>query len=143
MKKERGLSELLDIIFSEKVDKKRLMKLGFTEEDAETFLKMLYQDNTRYMRILNREERDSFSPDAIIYLLSLLQSESITREEFEHVITLCIQIVYFTNKKIDKHNVDNVLNFVIFNEAKDVSIKEMIELFFMQEYEIDFDDEVH
>lgn len=143
MKKDRGLSELLDIIFSEDLSKKRLMTLGFSEEDAENFLKMLHHDNTRYMRILNREERESLTSDAIIYLLSLLQSNAITRDEFEQVIALCTQIVYFSGRKMDKINVDNVLNFVVFNEPKDISIKEMIELFFLQEYEIDFDDEVH
>jgi Protein of unknown function (DUF494) len=143
MKNDSGVSDLLDILFSEGLSKTRLLNLGFSEEDAENLLKMLHQDNSSYMRILNWEERESLTPDAIIYLLSMLQSGSIDRDVFEHVIAICMQIVYFTSRKMDKKSVDNILNFVIFNETKDVSIKEMIELFFMQEYEIEFDDEVH
>jgi uncharacterized protein Smg (DUF494 family) len=143
MKKDKGFSELLDLLFSEDMDKDRLLKLGFSEEDADNFLRMMSQDPKGYMRIVTREERQSFTMDAIIYLLSLLQSDAIDRDTFEHVIAVCMQIVYLTNRKLNKPKVDSVLNFIIFNEAKDVSIKEMIELFFMQEYEIDFDDEVH
>ncbi len=143
MKKDKGVGELLDILFSEGLSRTKLLNLGFSEDDADNFLRMLHQDNSSYMRILNKEERESFTSDAIIFLLSMLQSGSIDREVFEHVIAVCMQIVYFTSRKMDKKRVDNVLNFVIFNEAKDVSIKEMIELFFMQEYEIEFDDEVH
>ncbi len=143
MKKDKGVGELLDILFSEGLSRAKLLNLGFSEDDADNFMRMLHQDNSSYMRILNKEERESFTSDAIIFLLSMLQSGSIDREVFEHVIAVCMQIVYFTSRKMNKKKVDNVLNFVIFNEAKDVSIKEMIELFFMQEYEIEFDDEVH
>ncbi|MCF7920144.1 MAG: DUF494 family protein [Candidatus Cloacimonetes bacterium] len=143
MKKDNGVNELLDLLFSTELDKEQLQQLGFSEEDAENFLRMMRKDNGNYMRILTREERNSFTMDSMIYLLSLLQSKAIDRDTFEHVIAVCMQIVYFTRRKLNKQRVDSVLNFIIFNEAKDVSIKEMIELFFMQEYEIEFDDEVH
>jgi len=143
MKKDSGVNELMDILLNEGLSKTKLLNLGFSEEDAENLLKMLHQDNTKYMRILNWEERESLTPEAIIYLLSMLQSGSIDRDAFEHVLAICMQIVYFTSRKMDKKSVDNILNFVIFNQTKEVSVKEMIELFFMQEYEIEFDDEVH
>ncbi|MCF7912390.1 MAG: DUF494 family protein [Candidatus Cloacimonetes bacterium] len=143
MKKDNGVNDLLDILFSEGLSKNRLLNLGFSEEDAENLLKMMHQDNNNYMRILNWEERESLTSDAIIYLLSMLQSGAIDRDVFEHVIAICMQIVYFTSRKMDKQSVDNILNFVIFNETKNVPIKEMIELFFMQDYEIEFDDEVN
>jgi uncharacterized protein Smg (DUF494 family) len=143
MKKDKGVNELIDLLFSEELNRDQLVQLGFSIEDAENFLRMMRQESGSYMRILTREERDSLTMDAIIYLLSLLQSKAIDRDTFEHVIAVCLQIVYFTHRKLNKHRVDNVLNFIVFNEAKDVSIKEMIELFFMQEYEIDFNDEVH
>ena len=143
MKKDSSVNELMDILLNEGLSKTKLLNLGFSEEDAENLLKMLHQDNTKYMRILDLEERESLTPEAIIYLLSMLQSGSIDRDAFEHVLTICIQIVYFTSRKMDKKSVDNILNFVIFNQTKEVSVKEMIELFFMQEYEIEFDDEVH
>jgi len=143
MKKDSSVNELMDILLNEGLSKTKLLNLGFSEEDAENLLKMLHQDNTKYMRILDLEERESLTPEAIIYLLSMLQSGSIDRDAFEHVLAICIQIVYFTSRKMDKKSVDNILNFVIFNQTKEVSVKEMIELFFMQEYEIEFDDEVH
>lgn len=74
MKKGKGVNELLDLIFSEDLSVSRLKKLGFSEEDAIEFLSMLHQDNSKYMRVLNKDERESFTPDAMIYLLSMLQS---------------------------------------------------------------------
>jgi uncharacterized protein Smg (DUF494 family) len=140
---KKSIGDKVEQLFSEKLNKSRLLKIGFSEDDAEDLLRILHEDNTSYMRILNNEERENFTKDAIIYLLSMLQSGAINRDVFEHVIAVCMQIVYFTNRKMNKKKVDSVLNFVIFIEAKDASVKEMIELFFMHEYEIEFDDEVH
>lgn len=54
-----------------------------------------------------------------------------------------MEIVYFTREKLDKETVDNVVNHVIFNKSRDVSLKDLIDRVFLNENEIEFDDEVH
>lgn len=142
MKKDKEINELIDLLFNEDVDKEKLMLLGFSEEDADRFLQMVQQETSNYLRVLTYDERESFTQDAIIYLLTLLQTRAITRDTFEHVVAVCMQIVYLTRRKCSKAQVDSVLHFIMFiNEGQEYSVRDIMDFF--EENTIEFDEEVH
>lgn len=140
--KDQEINDLIDILFNDDIDKQKLMLLGFNEEDADNFLNMIDRESGSYLRVLTLEERESFTSDAIIYLLSLMQTSAITREAFEQVIAVCMQLVFITQRKCTKVQVNSILHFIVFvNKEEDYSIRDIMELF--EDNVIDFDEEVH
>ena len=67
----------------------------------------------------------------------------INKEILEKVITLSIQLNGFLKKKITRDMVDNIVNYIIFSGIEDVSVRDLLDLFFIQENEINFDEEIN
>ncbi len=89
------------------------------------------------------EERRVITTDAFGYLIHLLKLGSVNKEIFEKVIVLSIQLNGFLKRKITRDMVDNIVNYIIFSGIEDVSVRDLLDLFFIQENEINFDEEIN
>jgi len=140
-----GFDDLLKIVLSKKPSKEKLKKLGMTQEELDRFLdSLLYATETKaYNRILSEDEKRVLTPAAFGYLVHLLKIKSIDRELFENIISLSLQLNVFLRKKIDKPMMDNIVNYLIFSGQGEISVRDLIENFFIHETDFDFEEDIH
>ena len=140
-----GFDDLLKIVLSKKPSKEKLKKLGMTQEELDRFLdSLLYATETKaYNRILSEDEKRVLTPAAFGYLVHLLKIKSIDRELFENIISLSLQLNVFLRKKIDKPMMDDIVNYLIFSGQGEISVRDLIENFFIHETDFDFEEDIH
>ncbi|MDP8202676.1 MAG: hypothetical protein P9M11_11130 [Candidatus Tenebribacter burtonii] len=137
--------EFIKAVLTDKPARKELKKLGLTEEELDELMEavVVHQKSNNYNRILGKEERRIITTDAFGYLIHLLKLGSVNKEIFEKVIVLSIQLNGFLKKKITRDMIDNIVNYIIFSGIEDVSVRDLLDLFFIQENEINFDEEIN
>ncbi|NQV18948.1 MAG: hypothetical protein HQ534_10435 [Armatimonadetes bacterium] len=137
--------DLLKVVLSKRPSKEKLKKLGMTQEELDRFLdSLLYATETKaYNRILSEDEKRVLTPAAFGYLVHLLKIKSIDRELFENIISLSLQLNVFLRKKIDKPMMDNIVNYLIFSGQGEISVRDLIENFFIHETDFDFEEDIH
>lgn len=142
---EIGTKDFLKTILAGKSGRKELKKLGLTEKELDELMEsiIIRQETKNYNRILSEDERKILTTDAFGYLIHLLKLGSITKELFETVITLSLQLSGFLKRKITREMIDNIVNYIIFSGIEDISVKDLIDLFFTQENEINFNEEIN
>ncbi|MEA2097135.1 MAG: hypothetical protein U9P73_10650 [Candidatus Cloacimonadota bacterium] len=140
-----GTKEIIKTIMADKPARKELKKLGLTEKELDELMESVTtrQKSKNYNRILGEEERRVLTTDAFGYLIHLLKLGSVNKEIFEKVIVLSIQLNGFLKKKITRDMIDNIVNYIIFSGIEDVSVRDLLDLFFIQENEINFDEEIN
>jgi len=140
-----GFDDLLKVVLSKKPSKEKLKKLGMTQEELDRFLdSLLYATETKaYNRILSEDEKRVLTPAAFGYLVHLLKIKSIDRELFENIISLSLQLNVFLRKKIDKPMMDDIVNYLIFSGQGEISVRDLIENFFIHETDFDFEEDIH
>ncbi|MBC8384452.1 MAG: hypothetical protein H8E57_02910 [Candidatus Cloacimonetes bacterium] len=131
-------NDLLDVLLADKPAKAKLKRLGMTEDDLKKFIDDILKDNKEkhYNRILSKEEKRVMTPKSYGYLIDLLRLNSIDNELFERIITLSMQLNIFMKKKINKNMMEEIVNYLMFTEPKEVSIKELLDIFYVYENEI-------
>ena len=137
--------DVLKTVLAGKPVKKELKKLGLTEKELDDLMESIIvrKEPKHYNRILGEEERRILTTDAFGYLIHLLKLGSVNKEIFEKVIVLSIQLNGFLKKKITRDMIDNIVNYIIFSGVEDVSVRDLLDLFFIQENEINFDEEIN
>ena len=137
--------EFLKTILADKPARKELKKLGLTEKELDDLMEsvIVSQKSKNYNRILGEEERRIITTEAFGYLIHLLKLGSVTKEIFEKVIVLSIQLNGFLKRIITRDMIDNIVNYIIFSGIEDVSVRDLLDLFFIQENEINIDEEIN
>lgn len=137
--------DFLKTIMADKPVRKELKKLGLSEKELDELMDSIIvrPESKSYNRILGEEERRVITTDAFGYLIHLLKLGSVNKDIFEKVIVLSIQLNGFLKKKITRDMIDNIVNYIIFSGIEDVSVRDLLDLFFIQENEINFDEEIN
>lgn len=137
--------DFLKTILTDKPARKELKKLGLSEKELDELMDSIIvrPESKSYNRVLGEEERKIITTDAFGYLIHLLKLGSVNKEIFEKVIVLSIQLNGFLKKKITRDMIDNIVNYIIFSGIEDVSVRDLLDLFFIQENEINFDEEIN
>ena len=140
-----GTKEFIKTVLAEKPVKKELKKLGLSKKEVDDLMGSIIvrQESKNYNRILGEEERRILTTGAFGYLIHLLKLGSVNKEIFEKVIVLSIQLNGFLKKKITKDMIDNIVNYIIFSGIEDISVRDLLDLFFIQENEINFNEEIN
>ncbi len=143
--KNKIVEEIFNNIFSDKPSKERLKKLGISEKELKIFMSsLLHRKKLKtYNRIFAEDEKRVLTPQAFGYLVNLLTLKSIDHQIFEEVINLSMQLNVFLKRRITKKMIDDIVNFLIFSDNVNVSIKELLDIFFINETEFDFDSEIN
>lgn len=139
----KRFEDIMDIVLNKHNANAKLKKLGLTQEEIDRFMDALLreQDSRVYNRILADDERRIISPEAFSYLAHLLKIGSIDEVFFEKVISLSLQLNIFLKKRINKKMMDDIVNFIVFSGQGDISVRDLLDIFFVQETEIDFDED--
>jgi len=142
---ETRTKDFLKTILAGKPVRKELKKLGLSEKELDELMEsiVIRQESKHYNRILSADERKVLTTEAFGYLIHLLDLGSITKELFETIITLSMQLSAFLKRIITRDMIDNIVNYIIFSGIEDISVKDLLDLFFTQENEINFDEEIH
>ena len=137
--------DLLDIVVLDKSSKAKMKKDGISEKEVQHLLDALLQDkeNKAYHRILADDEKRVISPDAFGYLVHLLMINSIDNHLFEKIINISMQLNLFLKRRINKEMMDEIVNYLIFSGRNEISIKEILDIFFVQENEIEFEEDIN
>ncbi len=137
--------EFLKTMLADKPARKELKKLGLSKKELDDHMEsvIVHRESNNYNRILADEERKIITPGAFGYLIHLLKLGSINKEMFEKIIILSIQLNGFLKKKITRNMIDTIVNYIIFSGIEDVSVRDLLDLFFIQENEINFDEEIN
>jgi hypothetical protein len=137
--------DLVDIMLNKDSSKEKLEKLGLSREEVENFMEALLseKENRVYNRILAEDEKRVISPDAFGFLVHLLNLGSIDEVFFEKVISLSMQLNMFLKKRINKKMMDDIVNFIVFSGQGDVTVRDLLDVFFLQENEIDFNEDLN
>jgi len=101
------------------------------------------QDNKAYNRILAEDEKRVITPEAFGYLVHLLNIRSIDKIFFEKVISLSMQLNTFLKRRIDKKMMDDIVNFIVFSGQGDVTVRDLLDVFFVQDTELDFNEDLN
>ena len=139
------MDDVLDLVSSGKASKTKLKKLGISETEFNQFMDALVHTdkNDKYHRIMAEDEKRVLTPAAFGYLIHLLSLGSIDKNMFERIMTVSMQLNLFLKRKIDKSIMDEIVNYIIFSGEKDISLKELLDVFFGPEGEIQFEEEVN
>jgi len=137
--------DLLDVVLEDKPSKAKLKRLGMTEEELKLFIDAILEEKEpeTYNRVLSSDEKKVLSTEAFGYLMHLLKINSIDRFMFEKIISLSMQLNSFMKRKMTKNMMDDIVNFLIFSGQGDVSIKDLMDIFFLQDSDIYFTEEVN
>ncbi|HPR17711.1 MAG TPA: hypothetical protein PLD62_05650 [Candidatus Cloacimonadota bacterium] len=143
MSQER-IDEVVEVILTDKDSRKKMKELGITDKELKKYLDaMANRTEKTYHRILAEDEKRVLTPKAFGYLSHLLQLNSIDIFTFEKVITVCMQLNAFLKKRIDKEMMDEIVNYMIFSGQNNISLKELIDLFYVNDMEYDFEEDVN
>jgi hypothetical protein len=142
---ELRLDDVLDVVTSGKASKTKLKKLGISETELNQIMDAMVhtEKNDKYYRILAEDEKKVLTPEAFGYLIHLFSLGSIDKNMFERIMTVSMQLHLFLKRKIDKTIMDEIINYIIFSGDKDISLKELLDVFFGPEGEIQFDEEIN
>ncbi len=137
--------DLLDVVLEDKPSKAKLKRLGMTEDELKLFIEAILEEKEpeTYNRVLSADEKKVLSTEAFGYLMHLLEIKSIDKFMFEKIISLSMQLNTFMKRKITKKMMDDIVNFLIFSGQGDVSIKDLMDIFFLQDSEIYFTEDVN
>ena len=140
-----GIEEFLEKLFNNRSTKKKLDKFGMSEKEVKVFMEGLLKSNETkvYNRILAEDERRAITPKAFGYLVELLSLNSIDKNLFENVISLSMQLHVFLKRKIDKRMMDDIVNFLIFSGRGEVTIRDILEILFVQDNDLIFDEDIN
>ncbi len=140
-----GIEEFLEKLFSDRSTKKKLDKYGMSEKELKVFMEGLLKSNETkvYNRILAEDERRAITPGAFGYLVELLSLKSIDKNLFENVISLSMQLHVFLKRKIDKRMMDDIVNFLIFSGRGEVTVRDILEILFVQDNDLIFDEDIN
>ncbi|MCF7794333.1 MAG: hypothetical protein K9N09_10425 [Candidatus Cloacimonetes bacterium] len=138
------LDEVIEVALTDKDYKKKLKDLGISQDELEKYIEEIIKKPERsYHRILSAEEKRAITPDAFGYLMHLLLINSIESTTLEKVITISMQLHVFLKRKINKNMMDEIINYLIFSGQKDISIKELMDMFYLENNDYGFDEEVN
>jgi len=142
---QRRFEDLVEIMLNENNTEEKLKDLGLTKEDIKNFMEALLseKENKVYNRILADDERRVITPEAFGYLVHLLNINSIDKILFEKVISLTMQLNSFLKKRINKKMMDDIVNFIIFSGQGEITVRDLLDVFFVQENEFDFNEDVN
>ncbi len=141
----KRFDDIIDIMLNNSNADEKLKKMGLSKKEIEKFMDSLLneKDSKVYNRILAEEEKRVISPEAFGYLAHLLRMGSIDEIFFEKVISLSMQLNVFLKKRINKKMMDDIVNFIVFSGQGEVSIRDLLDVFFVQESEIDFNEDIN
>jgi len=135
---------LLDVLLEDNPSKKKLSKVGMSLEELNTFRNSLMKEEAPvYNRILGEDEKKVLTPAAYGYLIKLLNLNSIDNVLFEKIIFLSMHLNAFIRKKITKPMMDELVNYLIFSGEEDVSVKDILDIFFTPENDVTFSEELN
>jgi hypothetical protein len=140
-----GIEEFLEKLFSNSFTRKKLDKYEMSEKELKVFMEGLVKSNETkiYNRILAEDERRAITPEAFGYLVELLSLKSIDKNLFENVISLSMQLHVFLKRKIDKRMMDDIVNFLIFSGRGEVTIRDILEILFVQDSDLIFNEDIN
>ena len=141
----KRFDDIVDIMLNKNNADEKLKKMGLSKKEIEDFLEALVneKDNKVYNRILADDEKRVISPEAFGYLGHLLNIGSIDEIFFEKVISLSMQLNMFMKKRIDKKMMDDIVNFIVFSGQGEITVRDLLDVFFVQESEIDFNEDIN
>lgn len=138
------MDEILEIVLTDKNSKQKLKKLGITQKELEKYIdSILTKPERSYNRILSSDEKKVISPPAYGYLMHLLMIDSIDSIVFEKVITVCLQLYVFIKKQINKDMMEDIVNYLIFSGEREISIKELMDIFYLETEDGEYDEEIN
>lgn len=137
--------ELFDVLVNDEKSKEKMKKSGISEKELQHFLSAMLNDkhHKAYHRILAEDEKRVISPEAFGYLVHLLMINSIDKNLFEKVINISMQLNLFMKNRINKEMMDEIVNYLIFSGRSEISLKEILDIFFAQENEIEFEEDMN
>lgn len=141
----KRFDDIIDIMLNKSDANEKLKKMGLSKKEIEQFMDALLneKDSKVYNRILAEEEKRVISPEAFGYLAHLLRIGSIDEIFFEKVISLSMQLNVFLKKRINKKMMDDIVNFIVFSGQGEVSIRDLLDVFFVQESELEFNEDIN
>ncbi len=137
------MDEVIKMFTTDKSTKEKLKKLGLSDIEINDFMEALVsgKDTSPYFRVLAEDEKRVITTEAFGYLMGLLNHKSITKDMFERIISLSMQLQMFMKKRIDRQIMDEIVNFMVFSGNSDITVRELLDIFFGKDYEIEFDSE--
>lgn len=134
----------LEMVLDKKTDKQVLKKLGISESEYKELMRSVIEfDQPKYNRIMSLEEKEILSPKAFGYLIDLHRIGSIDDEILEQIITIALQVGQFIKQRISRQMMDEILNFIMFSEKRNISVKDILDLLILSDNEYDFGSEVN
>ncbi len=124
--------KFMDIMMSDEPKSADLQKIGISAREHQRFRKFLLGIETNsYNRIITNAEKELFTADAFRYLVKMVHQKAIATEDFENVISICMQLQDILQIRLTKDNVDDILNYVVFLKTGELDIKMILEAIFM------------
>lgn len=124
--------KFMDIMMSDEPKSTDLQKIGISAREHQRFRRLLLGIETNsYNRIMTNAEKELFTADAFRYLVQMVHQKAIATEDFENVISICMQLQDILQIRLTKDNVDDILNYVVFLKTGELDIKMILETIFM------------
>lgn len=124
--------KFMDIMMSDEPKSTDLQKIGISAREHQRFRRFLLGIETNsYNRIMTNAEKELFTADAFRYLVQMVHQKAIATEDFENVISICMQLQDILQIRLTKDNVDDILNYVVFLKTGELDIKMILETIFM------------
>lgn len=116
-----------------------------TEKEINEMVEALISSNTSRssIRVLSEEEKKFITTDAFGYLIHLNEIGSINETLLEKVLSISLQMSIFLKKVINKKMMDEVVNYIIFSESANISLRDILDLIISQENDIGFNEEIN
>ncbi len=111
-----------------------LKKMGLSKEEFENMTSSLLDFKPEsYKRVMNTQEKKIILPETFGYLVKLVHTQTISKEQFEKIINISLQLYEFIRKEITIEMLDVVLNFVVFTDLETISINELVDMLYLKE----------
>ncbi len=101
------------------------------------------EPSKNYIRVLSEDEKKFITTEAFGYLLHLHDLGSIDDNLLEKVLSVSLQMSLFLKKMINKPMIDEIVNYLIFAESANLSIKDILDMVMVQETEIDVTQDIN
>lgn len=96
-----------------------------------------------YIRVLSDDERRFIETEAFGYLLHLHDLGSIDDIILERVLSVSLQMSLFIKKIVNKPMIDEIVNYLIFAESANLSMKDILDMITISNNEFDFTEEIN
>lgn len=96
-----------------------------------------------YIRVLSDDERRFIETEAFGYLLHLHDIGSIDGTTLERVLSVSLQMSLFIKKTVNKPMIDEIVNYLIFAESANLSMKDILDMITIRDNEFDFTEEIN